>query len=348
MGSLTRRHFERQAEVCARMHSPFTARLLHLSGVRLQPETTFTTRVLDWPDDRMRDDALSLRFAGALHACVLAGRSEALAACYPPSDAPADDDAFWDIIHRTMVMDDEFLSAFLDHPPQTNETGRAAVLLLGFQRAVRETGYPLSMLELGASAGLNQNWDRFAYDLGGTLWGDTESGVRLAPEWRGRPPEPLDPIEVLQRRGCDLNPLQLDDPAQQLRLRSYVWPDQLERLERLDAAIGIALQQGTRLARANAADWAEACLTMPSVGMTTVIYHSIFWQYMPAEIQRSLRSTIEVAGAMATDESPLAWVRMEPYEDDPKCAALYYTLWPEPERQVLALCDYHGRWIEPC
>ena len=150
MGSLTRRHFERQAEVCARMHSPFTARLLHLSGVRLQPETTFTTRVLDWPDDRMRDDALSLRFAGALHACVLAGRSEALAACYPPNDAPADDDAFWDIIHRTMVMDDEFLSAFLDHPPQTNETGRAAVLLLGFQRAVRDTGYPLSMLELGA------------------------------------------------------------------------------------------------------------------------------------------------------------------------------------------------------
>lgn len=348
MGSLTRRHFARQAEACARMHSPFTGRLLHLCGERMQPDTAFTTRILDWPDDRMREDALALRAAGALHACVLGGRSEALAACYPPNTAPDDDDALWQVIRQTMMADDEFLSGFLDHPPQTNETGRAAVLLLGFHRAAQDTGKPLSMLELGASAGLNQNWDRFAYDLGGTPWGDADSAVRLAPEWRGRAPEPLDPITVKARRGCDLNPLRLDDPAQRLRLRSYIWPDQQDRLQRMDAAIGIALDQGTRLARANAADWAEACLAVPPLDTTTVIYHSIFWQYMPAEIQRSLRSTIEVAGAMATEESPLAWVRMEPYEEDPKCAALYYTLWPEPERQVLALCDYHGRWIEPC
>ncbi|MDF1721478.1 MAG: DUF2332 family protein [Minwuia sp.] len=346
MGDLTRRHFERQAEACERMKSPFTAKLLRLGADRLTPETTFAARVLGWSDERMRDDALALRFAGALHACVLSDRAPELAACYPPNAGP-DDEALWAAVSHTMVRDDEFLSAFLDHPPQTNETGRAAVLLLGFQRAALDTGNPLAMLELGASAGLNQNWDRFAYDFAGTTWGDVESGVRLAPEWRGRAPDNLAPLEVVRRRGCDLNPLQVADPAQQLRLRSYIWPDQQDRLERMDAAIAIALAQNTRLARANAADWAEACLVGLPKGVTTVIYHSIFWQYMPVGIQESLRSTIEVAGAMATEDAPLAWVRMEPSEDNPEHADLFYTLWPEPERQVLAHCDYHGRWIEP-
>lgn len=346
MGDLTRRHFERQAEACERMASPLTGKLLRLSAARLTPDTTFVARVLDWSDERMRDDGLALRFAGALHACVLSGRAPELAACYPPHAVP-DDEALWTAVSRTLVQEDTFLNDFLNHPPQTNETGRAAVLLLGFQRAAQDTGNPLSMLELGASAGLNQNWARFGYDLGGTRWGDAQSGVQLVPEWRGRPPELLDRLDIASQRGCDLNPLQFQDPAQRLRLRSYVWPDQQDRLRRMDAAIDIAVQHQTRIARADAAGWAEACLAQPSKGKVQVVYHSIFWQYMPTQVQKSLRSTIEVAGAMRTDAAPLAWVRMEPYEDDPAMAALYYTLWPNPERQVLALCDYHGRWIEP-
>lgn len=345
MGDLVKKHFERQGAVCANMGSPFTGRLLALAVKRLLPDSRFARRILDWSDDRMMDDALALRFAGALHALVLSGQAPELAAAYPPNAASSDDD-LWTAIVDTIQAHDAFLHDFLDHPPQTNETARSAVLMLGFQQAARDTGLPLFLLELGASAGLNQNWDQFHYDLGGATWGPDASGVRLQPDWRGPTPD-LGALERSASYACDLNPLDIRDDAQALRLRSYIWPDQPDRLARLDAAMTIGQEQGLRMARADAADWIAASLALRPGGRTTVVYHSIFWQYMPIETQQAVRSAIEVAGDLSDDRAPLCWVRMEPYEEDRSKAALYYTHWPDPERRILAFCDYHGRWIEP-
>lgn len=348
MGELVKRHFQRQGEACGNLGSPFMARLLPLVADRLAPSNAAARAVLGWPDARMYEDALSLRFAGALHALVLSGRAPALAALYPPQADPAslDDDALWAAVDTAMADHADFITGFLEHPPQTNETGRAAALMLGFQDAARRTGKPLHMLEIGASAGLNQNWDRFRYDLGGAEWGPADSTVRLTPEWRGPPPE-LGPVEVAATYACDLQPLDVRDPEMMLRLRSYIWPDQQQRLHRLEAAIEIAKDRGTKVARANAADWIAASLAIRPDDLTTVIFHSIFWQYLPTDSQQTLRSSIEIAGDMAEDGRPVAWVRMEPWTEDPHRAALYVTVWPGGERRVLALCDYHGRWIEP-
>ncbi|WP_417513659.1 DUF2332 domain-containing protein [Minwuia sp.] len=346
MGELVQRHFVRQGEVCESMGSPFTGRLLRLAAERLTPSTGFAKAILDWPDGRMIDDALALRFAGSLHALVLSGRDPALAAVYAQDGTPADDDALWQAVSDALSAHDDFLGDFLHHAPQTNETGRSAVLLLGFQQAARDTGMPLHMLELGASAGLNQNWDRFHYRLGKATWGPEDSGVRLRPDWRGPAPD-LQPITKSASYACDRHPLDITDPEKALRLRSYVWADQPERLARLDAAIAIAAERGAKVARADAADWIAASLALRPGGCATVVYHSIFWQYMPRETQHAARSAIEVAGDLSDERAPLCWVRMEPYEDDRRKAALYYTHWPDPERRILAFCDYHGRWIEP-
>jgi hypothetical protein len=58
------------------------------------------------------------------------------------------------------------IADFMSHEPQTNEVRRSAVLLPGFLTIAAETGLPLRILELGASAGLNQLWDRRHYRLG--------------------------------------------------------------------------------------------------------------------------------------------------------------------------------------
>ncbi|WP_416899257.1 MAG: DUF2332 domain-containing protein [Minwuia sp.] len=346
MGDQVRKNFKMQGRVCGEMGSDFTRRLLRMAGDRLQPESAAARRILDWPEDRVLDDAPALRFAGGLHALALSGRDSGLAGYWPPNNPPEDDDALWSAVERALSAHDEFLDEFFQHPPQTNETARAACLLLGFQEAARETGLPLHMLEIGASAGLNQNWDRFRYNLGGAVWGPKDSPVQLTPEWRGAAPELIE-VPKAATAACDLNPLRVTDPEQALRLRSYVWPDQQARMTRLDGAIRIAQEEGVSLARANAADWLVSTLALRPGARTTVVFHSIFWQYLPAEHQRTIRSAIEVAGDLADDRAPLCWVRMEPYEEDRHKAAVYYTHWPDPERRVLALCDYHGRWIEP-
>lgn len=337
-----REAFRRQAAFCAELGSPFTARLCALAAERLCPGGAVAERLLGWPGDPSnRADALPLRFAGALHALVLEGRDSGLAAVYPPH-APSDS-ALWDAVAAAMTREAGFLDARLDGPPQTNEPQRSNALAPGCLVVAAETGLPLAMSEIGASAGLNLIWDRYAFRFGPAAWGDPASPVRLAPAWSG-PPPPLPAAVVAERAGCDRAPLDPCDPATELRLLSFVWADQADRLARLRAALALARADPPALARADAADWVEARFAAPRPGRAHVLMHSIVWQYLPPATQGRIAAAIARAGARATAEAPVAWLRLEADADGPG-AALTLTLWPGGER-LLARADFHGRWID--
>ena len=73
-----------------------------------------------------------------------------------------------------------------------------------------ETGLPLRVLEIGASAGLNLRWDRYRYTGPAGEWGDPGSPVEIAEAFTGeRPPLDVRP-PVVERRGCDPHPLDPD------------------------------------------------------------------------------------------------------------------------------------------
>ena len=169
----------------------------------------------------------------------------------------------------------------LDGPPQTNEPQRSSALAPGYLTVAAETGLSLCCSEIGASAGLNLVWDRFAYAFGPAAWGDPASPVRLAPDWRG-PIPPLPAAVVAERAGCDRAPLDAFDPVAERRLLSYVWADQAERFARTRAALALVRAAGVSVARADAADWLEPRLADPRPGQAHVVAHSIMWSYMPA------------------------------------------------------------------
>jgi hypothetical protein len=239
------------------------------------------------------------------------------------------------------------IRAFLLSPPQTNEVGRSGVLVGGFLQIAKETGLPLRLLEIGASAGLNSVWDRYHYQLGAAAWGDPLSAVRIAPSWEG-PSPPIDvPIRVVGRFACDIAPIDLEDPAQRLRLKAYVWPDQVERLSRLENAIDLARAHGPKVERANAADWIAARLREPAAGSVTVLYHSIMWQYLPSETQASIGASLNAAGGNATNAAPLAWLRFE-FSHSESQPELRMTLWPSAHEVRLAVAHPHGssvKWL---
>ncbi|HZZ89571.1 MAG TPA: DUF2332 family protein, partial [Caulobacteraceae bacterium] len=120
-----------------------------------------------------------------------------------------------------------------------------------------------------------------------------------------------------------------------------LWPDQTERIARFDTAVEMALAAGVTVERADAADWTQA-RAAPRPGVATVIYHSIFWQYLPAGAQASLRAAIETHGAAASDAGPLAWLRMEPPDQAAMPIELHLTLWPGGEQRRLAVVHAHG------
>jgi hypothetical protein len=340
-------HFEEQAGFCTAYGSPFTGALILRAAEDIRAGGPSAALVADWPTNP-RADAVALRLAGALHAAVLTGRDPALAALYPAQTPDGRMDDVWPVAHAFLARDGDWVRDFLKSPPQTNETRRAIALLAGFRAFAQTWRGPVDMLELGASAGLNLNWDRFAYRTAAWAWGP-ESPVLIDTDWQGAPP-PLAEIHVRRRAGCDLNPLDIRDAAARLQLRSYIWPDQPDRLARFDGAVALALKHDTRVDRADAADWLTQKLAARADDAATIVYHSVFLQYPPREAREAIVGAIRSAGASATQEAPLAWVRLEPEAvTDGVHNGLRFvidlTTWPGGERRILGYTDGHVRGV---
>lgn len=340
-------HFHEQAAFCAAYGSPFTAHLVEAMARDLADGGPTADLVGGWPGPP-RADAVALRLAGALHAAALSGRDPALTAAYPGGGA-CDADATWRAARAFLARERAWVADFLRFAPQTNETGRSIALLAGFLHlAARFPDHPLDMLEIGASAGLNLCWDRFSYRTDSWSWGEP-GRVRIETDWKGPPP----PIEVRpqvrSRAACDANPLDVRDPDERLRLRSYVWADQADRLARFDAAVAIALAENVRVERADAGEWLESRLPRRADDALTVVYHSVFFQYPPRETRRRIRAAIERAGEAS--HAPLAWLRLEPEAvlGGPRDSVRFLLdaiTWPGGERRTLAVTDGHVRFVE--
>jgi hypothetical protein len=332
----------KQLPYCNTMGSPFTARVLEAAWLDHERGGALAALLPGWPGDPWID-AVPLRVAGALHALALTRQSTDLAAMYESLDAS--DDHLRAAVASALDQHAALVADYLRVPPQTNEIGRSAVLLGGFAEVVRATGLPLATLEIGASAGLNQLWHRYRYALGNDLqWGDASSPVLIRSDWQGPAPTLPEHMPVASHAACDAQPVDLQAEGADIRLMSYVWAGQTERLARLRAAIALARAAQIRVDREDALPWLQRQLAVPRAGMATVVYHSVVWQYLSAATQAGLRSAIEAAGARATAQAPLAWLGFEPPGEAP--FELSLTLWPGGQRRVLAQAQAHGQWVE--
>ncbi|RSK34223.1 DUF2332 family protein [Rhodovulum iodosum] len=329
-----------QATACAGLGSPFMARLLRLAADRLAPGLPVAERLLGWQGDLgPAGQSVPLRLAGALHGLVLSGLAPGLAAAYPPH--AVDDDWLWREIEHAFRAHEPRLLEWLDRPPQTNEVRRSAALIAAGHWLSARVGLPFVLSEIGASAGLNLNWDRFALALpDGSRRGPRAALLTLNPDWQGLLP-PDAQVRVVGRRGVDLSPIDADTPEGALRLCAYLWPDQPERLALTRAALGAP---AAPVDRGDALPWLARRLARPRPGALHVVFHTVAWQYLSAPARAAGAEMLAVAGARATPSAPLAHVAMETDGDDPG-AGLAVTLWPGGKRVDLGRVDFHGRWV---
>jgi len=336
-----------QASVCTSFGAPFQGALLEHLAQDYEADGPVRGLVTPWigaSARRLFDDAVPIRLGNAFTHLAMSGEAPALSAAYPREDAPGDADAAWRAARAAIAPHRAHLAAFMDHEPQTNEVRRSGCLLGAFLTVAAETGLPLRCFEIGASAGLNLYWDRFHYGLGDAEWGDPTSPVEIPVEWRG-PLPPLDAkIEVVERAACDRRPTDLADEAQRRRLLACIWPGQFDRLARSRAAIDLALANRVQVDAADALAWTRERVA-PRRGAATVLYHSIFWQYLPRETRDGLERAIAEIGERATAEAPFAWLRMEPPMDNLAIVQLRLTVWPTGEGRLLAEVHPHGAWV---
>lgn len=324
-----------QAQSCAHLGSPLYAGLLERTAVDVEtggPTWQVLEPFADWPGD----SAFVLRFMGAVHRLVLAGAAPALA---PQFTTGGDPERAWPAFHALIEQNTDRIRALAVRcPVQTNEVGRCAALAPAILWL--SGGMPVRLLELGASAGLNLRWDAYRYE---EAWGDPASPVRLVDRYRGRRPPFRPPeVEIVERRGCDVAPVDPHSEAGRLTLTSFVWPDQPERLGLLRRAIAIAIaeQVPAVVEAAEADEWLVRVLAEPPPACVTVVFHSIVWQYLPSAQRERIAETITRAGAQADPTAPIAWLRMEP---DRGTTRIQATTWPGGRTTTLAWAGFHGR-----
>lgn len=162
---------------------------------------------------------------------------------------------------------------------QTNEAGRAAVLLpvLGLLKG------PLSLIEVGASAGLCLYPDRYSYLYDGEQYlhpVDGPSTVLLECATTGSPPIPERVPDVVYRAGVDLNPLDVGDTDDMRWLESLVWPEQDHRRRRLRDAAALARADPPRLVRGDLTSAVADLVERAPLDTTIIVFHSAVLNYL--------------------------------------------------------------------
>ncbi len=325
--------------------APCTARVIRSLHKVRETDTATGRRMANWQGLTLKD-AMPLRMAGGLHHLVLSGTDDRLARVY--SGQITDQGQIDALVCELVDTYDTQLLPWLDGPPQTNEAGRSASLMAGLLWLAQHVPGRFELFELGASAGVNTMMERYFYRLGETESGPASSPMQIIPEWKGDSP-PATEIEIASICGCDVSPIDLSDAPSALKLKSYVWPDALARMVRIDAAITLASQSPPDLVQMDAGDFVRQQLAREQEpGTTRAMFHSIMWQYMPAETQAAITSAVEQAGAQATPDKPLAWISLEtnPATFRHELRVRYWPGGPTGEGVLLAHAHPHGAWVE--
>lgn len=322
--------------------APLYAHLARCAAEQLETPgpNPFREVLAPWEDDPPRR-FLPLRLFAVVHRWVLAGELPALAPYYRSAGGIRPPEGAWPRFQAAVVERAAELPELLVPPLQHNEPSRAAALSTGFLQVAVETGLPLRLLEVGASAGLLLRWDHYRR----AWWFPTM--------FEDAPPLPR-PVEVLERRGCDLFPIDPTTPENEIRLKGYVWADLAPHVRILAEAIEVCRHVPATVEQADGAEWLEEQLAEPRPGVATVVFHSLMRASGPPSSLDRMAATLERAAvAAATWEAPLAYLRFEAPDgvifSPAQARSLVETrlsVWPDGAERVLVTSDVNGRHVK--
>jgi hypothetical protein len=229
---------------------------------------------------------------------------------------------------------------------QTNVVRRSIVLLPAFARVAALGGrHGLAQIEVGASAGLNLNWQRYHYDYGsGLSWGDETSPVRLLTERRGEVALPNVPGSLRSSScvGVELQPVSLADDSSVAWLRSLVWPENVELHHQLSAAIGLAKEHPPTVVKGDANAKLLALLAEAPADATLCVFATHVLYQFPKDAVIALFKMMQ----NYSRSRPVYFISMEGTGN--AHSELKLTVYESGSRTLidLANCHPHGYWLE--
>ncbi len=325
---------------------------------RLAESIADDTEVMALLQAAPEEQAIPVLLFAAVHHQLLDDRGAPLARFYPNlTPSPDTGDPFPAFRSFALERAEVLRATIATRQTQTNEVGRCALFMPALGLLDDEVG-PLSMVDIGASAGLNLLLDRYRYEYapGGSV--GPASPVRLPCSIRGAVPVPDALPRLAAAIGLDNNPIGLDDHDGLRWLEACVWPDQIDRFERLVAAIDLArsVQPVVRpvVKRGDAVDDLAATVVDAAAAGHPTVTNSWVLNYLSTEARRRYVAILDELGqrfdlSWVLAESPAQTVGLpipttEPAEE---LTVLSVVRWRGGSRDVrrLGTCHPHGYWM---
>lgn len=332
-------HWNRWARDAAAQGSPLYAALAASIGT--------DSHLVALTDQRRRGQPRVNLLLAAVHYLLLQGANHELREHYPTLGGNWSGKNLLPLFRDFVCRNETAIRALIaTRVTNTNEAARSCLLRAGFAALARHEDSPLHAVELGPSAGLNMVWDRY----GMRFHREGEIEARLVPDSPvqldcaliGDKTPPFDCAPRIQSRiGLERDPVDLDDDLDRQWLRALIWPDQVERLMRLDRAVALFREAPTPIRAGDALALLPDAMAAAAPGAAICVYHSLVAYQFSKELREALSAHLAMAGV----RRPLWHLAFELTGQD-YLLTLARHRDGTVETQVLARAQAHGGWIE--
>lgn len=228
---------------------------------------------------------------------------------------------------------------------QTNEIRRCAALLPGFAYLSRKIEGSVSMVEVGASAGLNLIWDSYRYRYHGYREIEGEEPAIECEVREGSPPLDVN-LEVKERIGIDINPLDVSEKHDRRWLKALTWPEHRDRRERLEKAMNLAREQSPEIVEGDAVE--DLKRVVGELEDPVIIYGTqVLWALGRDRVQDFLDTVGELQEereiyCLFGERGGLEWLMGDRSSDEEVCLEVF-----EHPDDIRRLGEYevHGEWL---
>jgi hypothetical protein len=248
---------------------------------------------------------------------------------------------------RAYVLDhrDDIERLLATRRVQTNEVRRCTFLLPAYNAVAESAGLPLALIEVGTSAGLNQNIDRYGYRYRGTdgvIEVSPEASLVLDADTRGRVPSEARRLPAIPwRTGLDIHPVDVMEKDQARWLQALVWPDLVERHERLARAIEVAHSHPPKIVPGDVFDVLPGLVARAPGDAVVVVQHSLVLNQIARPDRARLFELLDDLGA----ERPIYRVGAEWLSHRRGTVLDLAVHGRHREVRDLAAVHHHGEWL---
>jgi hypothetical protein len=149
------------------------------------------------------------------------------------------------------------------------------------------------------------------------------------------------------RRGIDLDPVDLHDPDAVRWLECCIWPDQPERLARLQAAVRIARPDPPEVVRGDLLELVGPVAADAPADATVVVFHAAALVYVPESgRQRFAKLMAELPAVWISAEGPGVVPALASALEPGQAPERAVFLLGQGPHRLVGLADPHGAWLQ--